>query len=203
MKIAVLSDIHENFNNLLRALDMIRELGAEKILCLGDFMNPGIAKELARCGIPVFSIWGNNDGDQVTITKIALQEGSGLEIGDKTYAVIELDSRQIFMTHYPDLVKPAALSGITAAFVVAISRAVGETMIVAIAAGAGPNLTLNPFEAAEAMTGYMVRISGGDLSYDSVDYQSIFAVGLMVFAMTMLLNIASQRIVSRFREAYE
>ena len=111
MKIAVLSDIHENFNNLLRALDMIRELGAEKILCLGDFMNPGIAKELARCGIPVFSIWGNNDGDQVTITKIALQEGSGLEIGDKTYAVIELDSRQIFMTHYPDLVKPAALSG--------------------------------------------------------------------------------------------
>ncbi len=101
------------------------------------------------------------------------------------------------------VVIPAALSGITAAFVVAISRAVGETMIVAIAAGAGPNLTLNPFEAAEAMTGYMVRISGGDLSYDSVDYQSIFAVGLMVFTMTMILNIFSQRIVRRFREAYE
>jgi phosphate transport system permease protein len=101
------------------------------------------------------------------------------------------------------VVIPAALSGITAAFVVSISRAVGETMIVAIAAGAGPNLTLNPFEAAETMTGYMVRISGGDLSYDSVDYQSIFAVGMVVFALTMFLNIFSQRIVRRFREAYE
>lgn len=101
------------------------------------------------------------------------------------------------------VVIPAALSGITAAFVVSISRAVGETMIVAIAAGAGPNLTLNPFVAAETMTGYMVRISGGDLSYDSVDYQSIFAIGFVVFVLTMMLNIFSQRIVHRFREAYE
>lgn len=101
------------------------------------------------------------------------------------------------------VIVPAALSGITAAFVVSISRAVGETMIVAIAAGAGPNFTFNPFQSAEAMTGYMVRISGGDLSYDSVDYQSIFAVGLVVFSMTLLLNIASQRIVRRYREAYE
>jgi phosphate transport system permease protein len=101
------------------------------------------------------------------------------------------------------VVVPAALSGIAAAFVVGISRAVGETMIVSIAAGAGPNLTLNPFEAAETMTGYMVRISGGDLSYDSVDYQSIFAIGLVVFLMTLVLNIFSQHIVRRFREAYE
>lgn len=101
------------------------------------------------------------------------------------------------------VVVPASLSGISAAFVVGISRAVGETMIVSIAAGAGPNLTWNPFEAAETMTGYMVRISGGDLSYDSVDYQSIFAVGLVVFLMTLLLNVVSQRIVRRFREVYE
>lgn len=101
------------------------------------------------------------------------------------------------------VVVPAGLSGITAAFVVAISRAVGETMIVAVAAGAGPNFTFNPFNAAETMTGYMVRISGGDLSYDSVDYQSIFAVGLVVFAMTLVLNVFSQRIVRRFREVYE
>lgn len=101
------------------------------------------------------------------------------------------------------VVVPAALSGIAAAFVVGMSRAVGETMIVSIAAGAGPNLTLNPFESAETMTGYMVRISGGDLSYDSVDYQSIFAIGLVVFSMTLILNIFSQRIVRRFREVYE
>lgn len=101
------------------------------------------------------------------------------------------------------VVLPAALSGVTAAFVVAISRAVGETMIVALAAGAGPNFTFNPFNAGETMTGYMVRISGGDLSYGSVDYQSIFAVGLVVFLLTLGLNLVSQRIVRRFREVYE
>jgi len=101
------------------------------------------------------------------------------------------------------VVVPAALSGITAAIVVAISRAVGETMIVALAAGAGPNFTFNPFDSAETMTGYMVRISGGDLSYGSIDYQSIFAVGLVVFLLTLGLNIVSQRIVRRFREVYE
>jgi len=101
------------------------------------------------------------------------------------------------------VVLPAALSGIAAAFIVAISRAIGETMIVAIAAGAGPAFTLNPFHAAETMTGHIVRISGGDLSYDSVDYNSIFAIGLMLFLMTLALNILSQRIVRRYREVYE
>lgn len=101
------------------------------------------------------------------------------------------------------IVVPAALSGITAAFIVAISRATGETMIVAIAAGAGPNFTFNPFKSAETMTGHIVRISGGDLSYDSIDYNSIFAIGLLLFFITLGLNIISQRIVRRFREVYE
>lgn len=101
------------------------------------------------------------------------------------------------------VVVPAALSGLAAAFIVSVSRAIGETMVVAIAAGAGPNLTLNPFVAAETMTGHIVRISGGDLSYDSIDYNSIFAIGLVLFVMTLGLNILSQRIVRRFREAYE
>lgn len=100
------------------------------------------------------------------------------------------------------VVVPAAFSGIAAAFIVAISRAIGETMIVAIAAGAGPNFTFNPFKAAETMTGHIVRISGGDLSYDSLDYNSIFAIGLLLFFMTLGLNIISQRIVKKFREVY-
>ena len=101
------------------------------------------------------------------------------------------------------IVLPAALSGVAAAFIVAISRAIGETMIVAIAAGAGPNFTVSPFRAAETMTGHIVRISGGDLSYDSIDYNSIFAIGLLLFLLTLSLNVLSQWIVRRFREEYE
>lgn len=101
------------------------------------------------------------------------------------------------------VVVPAAISGIVASFIISISRAIGETMIVAIAAGAGPNFTLNPFRPAETMTGHIVRISGGDLSYDSIDYNSIFAIGLFLFFITLTLNIFSQRIVRRFREVYE
>jgi phosphate transport system permease protein len=101
------------------------------------------------------------------------------------------------------VVVPAAISGITAAFIVAISRAIGETMIVALAAGAGPNFTFNPFESAETMTGHIVRISGGDISYDSIDYNSIFAIGLVLFFITLILNFISQQVVRRYREVYE
>lgn len=101
------------------------------------------------------------------------------------------------------IVVPAAISGISAAIIVGISRAIGETMIVAVAAGAGPNFTFNPFKGAETMTGHIVRISGGDLSYDSIDYNSIFAIGLMLFFITLTLNVISQRIVRRFREVVE
>jgi phosphate transport system permease protein len=101
------------------------------------------------------------------------------------------------------VVLPAALSGIIAAFIIGVSRAVGETMIVAIAAGAGPNFTFDPFRAAETMTGYIARISGGDLSYDTPDYNSIFAIGLLLFTITLFLNITSRQLVRRFREVYE
>jgi phosphate transport system permease protein len=101
------------------------------------------------------------------------------------------------------VVVPAALSGIAAALIIGISRAIGETMIVAIAAGAGPKFTFNPFLGAETITGHIVRISGGDLSYDSVDYNSIFALALLLFLITLALNVISQRVVRRFREVYE
>ena len=101
------------------------------------------------------------------------------------------------------VVVPAALSGIIAAFILGVSRAVGETMIVAVAAGSGPNFTFNPLQGAETMTGYIARISGGDLAYDTPDYNSIFAIGLLLFLITLGLNILSRRLVARYREVYE
>jgi len=101
------------------------------------------------------------------------------------------------------VVVPAALSGIFASLLVGTARAFGETMIVAIAAGAGPNFTWNPFLPAETITGHIARISGGDLSYNSLDYNSLFALGLLLFAVTLGLNIVGRWIVGRFREVYE
>lgn len=101
------------------------------------------------------------------------------------------------------VVFPAALSGIAAAIILGVSRAVGETMIVAIAAGSGPNFTFNPLKAAETMTGYIARISGGDLGYDTPDYNSIFAIGLLLFIITLVLNMISRKISKKYREVYE
>ncbi|HWB88110.1 MAG TPA: phosphate ABC transporter permease subunit PstC [Acidimicrobiia bacterium] len=112
------------------------------------------------------------------------------------------------------VVVPAALSGIAAGIVVAMSRAVGETMVVTLAAGASPRdftigedalfgYVLNPFQAAQAMTGYIAITASGDLSYNTVDYNSIFAVGLTLFFITLGLNYLSARLVNRFRQAYE
>lgn len=101
------------------------------------------------------------------------------------------------------IVIPAALSGIAAAFILAISRAIGETMIVAIAAGQQPKMTLNPLESIETMTAYIVQVSLGDTPHQSIAYQTIFAVGMLLFLMTLVMNIISYFFTKRFREVYE
>jgi phosphate transport system permease protein len=101
------------------------------------------------------------------------------------------------------VVVPAAVSGIVAAFILGISRAVGETMVVAIASGQQPNLTLDPREPAATITAYIVQVSLGDLPHGSIGYQSIFAAGLVLFLMTLIFNIIGFYLKSRFREVYE
>ena len=101
------------------------------------------------------------------------------------------------------VVFPAALSGILAAILLAVARVVGETMIVAVAAGSTPNLTLDPLQSIQTMTGYMLQIGTGDAARGTIDYSSIFAVATMLFLMTLLLNIGAQLIVNRFREEYD
>jgi phosphate transport system permease protein len=100
------------------------------------------------------------------------------------------------------VVFPAALSGIIASYILAISRALGETMIVAIAAGMQPNLTLDPREPAATITAFIVQVSLGDLPHGSIGYQSIFAAGLTLFVMTLIFNVLGFYLRKRFREAY-
>lgn len=111
------------------------------------------------------------------------------------------------------IVVPAAISGIAAGVVVAMSRAVGETMVVTLASGAAPRNfqwgdpifahILNPFTPAQAMTGYIAVTASGDIAYNTIDYNSIFAIGLALFLMTLGLNSLSRRFVKRFRQVYE
>lgn len=100
------------------------------------------------------------------------------------------------------VVMPAAASGIAASFVLGIARAAGETMVVAIAAGQQPNLTLDPTEPAATITAYIVQVALGDLPHGSIGYQSIFAAGLVLLLMTLLFNILAHLLRARFREAY-
>lgn len=100
-------------------------------------------------------------------------------------------------------VVPAALSGIIASFLLAISRAIGETMIVTIAAGATPQMTLNPLRSVQTMTAYIAQTSMGELPHGTVEYRTIFAVGLTLFTITLIVNIISGIVLRRFREVYE
>ncbi len=101
------------------------------------------------------------------------------------------------------VVVPAALSGIVAAAIIAISRAVGETMIVTLAAGNQPNLSWNPLEGMQAMTAFIVQVSLGDTPRGTIEYSTIFAIGTMLFLSTLLLNILARWVIARFREVYE
>lgn len=100
------------------------------------------------------------------------------------------------------VVFPAALSGVAAAVVLGMSRAVGETMIVALAAGALKNFSLDPREGMQTMTGFMAQTAGGENPVGSIEYNNLFAVGMLLFAMTLVLNLLSIRFVRRFRQVY-
>jgi phosphate transport system permease protein len=101
------------------------------------------------------------------------------------------------------IVVPAALSGIIASFVLAVSRAVGETMIVLIAAGGRPNLSFNPYEGVQTMTAYIAAVGIGDVPTGSIEYKTIFAVGATLFFATLIMNMISIRLVRKYREVYE
>jgi phosphate transport system permease protein len=101
------------------------------------------------------------------------------------------------------VVVPAALSGIVAAFLLAVSRAVGETMAVVIAAGNTPNLTLNPLRSVQTMTSFIVNMTTGDVPNGTIEYKSLYAVAFWLFFITLVMNVISQSVMRRYRETYQ
>jgi len=140
-------------------------------------------------GIMIIPYVSSLSEDAMRSVPMLLREGSYALGGNKTITALRV-------------VVPSALSGIGAAYILGISRAIGETMIVAIAAGMQPNLTLNPTEPAATITAYIVQVSLGDLPHGSVGYQSIFAAGLVLFCMTLAFNLVGHFLRRRYHQAY-
>jgi len=111
MKVAIISDIHENFHNLILTLQEVEKHDIDLMICLGDLMNTGVAKILTVQEYPVHMIWGNNDGEKVEIVTAANREESQLTYSVSTYDFMEIDERDVFITHYDDLAYPMAQSG--------------------------------------------------------------------------------------------
>ncbi len=141
-------------------------------------------------GIMIIPLVSSLSEDAMHAVPMGLREGA--------YA---LGSRKIQVAF--KIVFPAALSGITAAIILAVSRAVGETMIVAIAAGQQPRFSLDPLTPIETITAYIVQVSLGDTPHGTLEYQTIFVCGMTLFIMTFLLNIISFRLKKKFREVYQ
>ncbi len=141
-------------------------------------------------GVMIIPIISSLSEDAMHAVPMGLREG-GLAVGATRFQVATR------------VVVPAALSGVAAAFILGISRAIGETMIVAIAAGMQPQFTLNPLEPIQAVTAYIVQVSLGDTPAGTIEYKTIFAAGISLFVVTLVLNVASHWLKRRFREVYE
>ncbi len=162
----------------------------------GDFLGGAVGKPFLALaaglgiGLMVVPIIASISDDAMSAVPRGLHEGAYALGATKAKVAV----RVIF---------PAALSGIVASIVLAISRAVGETMIVVLAAGSTPKFTFNPVESIQAMTSYIATTATGDIATGSVDYKSVFAVGTVLFVMTLIMNVISIRLVRRYREVYE
>lgn len=148
-------------------------------------LSPGIVM-----GIMIIPIISSLSEDAMHAVPMSLREGA-LALGSTKFQVAL------------KVVLPAALSGVASSFILGISRAVGETMIVAIAAGQQPRLTLNPLVPIETVTAYIVQVSLGDTPAGTIEYSTIFAAGMSLFIVTFVLNIVSYWLKKRFREEYE
>lgn len=149
-----------------------------------NMLSPGIV-----IGIMIIPYIASLSEDAMRAVPMAMREGSYAMGATRFQTAVRV-------------ISPAAISGIIAAYILAMSRAIGETMVVAIAAGQQPNFTFDPTQAAATITAYIVQVAMGDLPHGSIGYQSIFAAGLVLFLMTLAFNILGHMARQRFREVY-
>jgi phosphate transport system permease protein len=170
------------------ALTFVTPTLLQKILHIDVGFTSALAAGLVL-GVMIIPTIASLSEDAMTAVPLALRQGS-LAMGANR---MQTTLRVVF---------PAALSGIAAAIVLGLSRAVGETMIVTLAAGSRPNLSGDPREGMEAMTAFIAITAGGESPVGSTSYNTLFAVGLMLFVITLLINIVSIALVRRFRQVY-
>ncbi|WP_299087883.1 phosphate ABC transporter permease subunit PstC [uncultured Metabacillus sp.] len=168
------------------ALTFVTPLLQKMVPDLGLFnaLSPGIV-----VGIMIIPMIASLSEDAMSSVPNSMREGA-LALGATKFEVTM------------KVIVPAAMSGIVASFVLGISRAIGETMIVSLAGGATPKLTFDPTESIQTMTAYIVQVSGGDAGFGTTVYYSIYAVGMTLFLFTLILNLLAQYISRRFREEY-
>ncbi len=169
------------------ALTFVTPLIVRKLLPGTDFYN-GLSASIV-VGVMIVPIIASVSEDAMSAVPRALREAA-YGLGSSRMAVSVR------------VVVPAALSGIMASIILGVSRAIGETMIVAIAAGSTPNLTWDPRESIQTLTGYIAQVAFGDVPQGSLKFKGIFAVGAVLFFLTLGLNVISQRLVRRFRQVY-
>jgi phosphate transport system permease protein len=157
---------------------VIPSLGGSSMLSAGLVM-----------GILIVPYISSLSEDAMRSVPVSLREGSFAMGATRLYTTL-------------NVVLPAAVSGISAAYILGISRAIGETMVVAIAAGGQPQLTFNPLEPAQTITAYIVSVSQGDIDNGSIEYKTIFAVGLTLVLMTLFFNIIGHFLKKKYREVY-
>jgi phosphate transport system permease protein len=169
------------------ALTFVSELVVRRIFPQANYYN-GLSAGIT-VGIMIVPIIASISEDAMSAVPRSLREGAyGLGASKMTVGL--------------RIVIPAALSGIMASIILGVSRAVGETMVVAIAMGTEPKLCFNPLDSCQTLTGYIVQAVSGDVGHSGIDFASIFAVGAALFVMTLSLNILSLRFVRRYRQAY-
>ncbi len=111
MKIAVFSDIHDHHDNLEKFFENIKDKNVQELICLGDFISPGIVKRIIDSGFKTYAVWGNNEGEIMKITRFVMETNGNFVLSSNTESILEIDKKRVYLNHYPEIINSMAKSG--------------------------------------------------------------------------------------------